>query len=84
MHEARWILARLTCSRLACRQLAAKPKMQTKVTSGGECAAVAAGRGGCRAAAAPDLEVRQPPSPPGSATQQLLLALIKVPVLSCV
>ena len=34
--------------------------------------------------AIPTAGQRQPPSPPGSATQQLLLALIKVPVLSCV
>ena len=58
----------MTRSRLARRQLAAKPKMHTKVTSGGECAAVAAGRGGCRVAAAPDLEERQPPRTPQPAS----------------
>ena len=68
MHEARWILTCLTRSRLACRQLAAKPQMQTKVTSGGECAAAEAGRGGSRVAAAPDLEERQLPRTPQPAS----------------
>ena len=68
MHEARWILTRLTRNRLACLQLAAKPKMQIEVTSGGKCAAAEAGRGGCRVAAAPDLKERQPPRTPQPAS----------------
>ena len=45
-----------------------KTKLQIKVTSDGECAAAEAGHGGCRVAAAPDPEERQPPRTPQPAS----------------